>query len=143
MNSEMCCSSGRLDSMKDLQYYQVSPPKLKVSIPTSFITVLLMYSHIVKSSPEHQNDPDAQDDDIAMIPAMVALAQIMSQASHLLYHSPKRPTAESSQIALNLDSKVFEWRSNLPSFLNIDAASLNDTEWAFKQKLVLRLREST
>lgn len=27
---EMCCSSGRLDSMKALHYYQTSLPKLKV-----------------------------------------------------------------------------------------------------------------
>lgn len=74
-----------------------------------------------------------------MIPVMVALAQIMSEASHLLYHSPKRPTSEMSQIAISLDNKLEKWKSNLPSFLNVDAASLNDPEWAFKQKLVLRL----
>ncbi|KAL4897647.1 fungal-specific transcription factor domain-containing protein [Aspergillus ambiguus] len=118
---EMCCSSGRLDSMKDLQYYQVSLPKLK-------------------ATPGNQLDPDAEDDDIGMIPAMVALAQIMSEASHLLYHSPKRSTSERSQIAMTLDGKLLDWKSRLPGFLNIDAASLNDTEWAFKQKLVLRLR---
>ncbi|KAL5360042.1 fungal-specific transcription factor domain-containing protein [Aspergillus floccosus] len=118
---EMCCSSGRLDSMKDLQYYQVSLPKLK-------------------SHPGNQLDPDAEDDDIAMIPAMVALAQIMSEASHLLYHSPKRSISERSRIAMGLDSKLFDWKANLPRCLNIEAASLNDTEWAFKQKLVLRLR---
>ena len=74
-----------------------------------------------------------------MIPVMVALAQIMSEASHLLYHSPKRHTSEMSQIAMSLDNKLEEWKSNLPSFLNVDVASLNDSEWAFKQKLVLRL----
>ncbi|GAB1198913.1 hypothetical protein APSETT444_008243 [Aspergillus pseudonomiae] len=85
------------------------------------------------------HDPEAEEDDVAMIPVMVALAQIMSEASHLLYHSPKRPMSEMSQIAMSLDNKLEEWKSNLPSFLNVDVASLNDSEWAFKQKLVLRL----
>ncbi|KAE8321065.1 fungal-specific transcription factor domain-containing protein [Aspergillus sergii] len=117
---EMCCSSGRLDSMKQLDHYQVSLPPSKANISNS-------------------QDSEAEDDDVAMIPVMVALAQIMSEASHLLYHSPKRPTKEMSQIAMNLDNKLEEWKSNLPSFLNVDVASLNDPEWAFKQKLVLRL----
>ncbi|RAH83716.1 hypothetical protein BO86DRAFT_358136 [Aspergillus japonicus CBS 114.51] len=118
---EMCCSSGRLDSMKDLQYYQVPLPVLKVT-------------------PGHQLDVDAEDNHVAMIPAMVALAQIMSEASHLLYHSPKRSMGEMSHIAMDLDNKLLAWKSTLPELLDIDAASLNDTEWAFKQKLVLRLR---
>ncbi|KAE8363101.1 fungal-specific transcription factor domain-containing protein [Aspergillus caelatus] len=118
---EMCCSSGRLDSLKQLDHYQVSLPSLK-------------------ANGSNTHDPEAEEDDVAMIPAMVALAQIMSEASHLLYHSPKRPTSEMSQIAMSLDNKLEEWKSNLPSFLNVDAASLNDPEWAFKQKLVLRLR---
>lgn len=73
---------------------------------------------------------------------MVALAQIMSEASHLLYHSPKRSMSEMSQIAMSLDNKLLAWKATLPHFLDIDAASLNDTEWAFKQKLVLRLSKS-
>ncbi|OOG00144.1 hypothetical protein ASPCADRAFT_393841 [Aspergillus carbonarius ITEM 5010] len=85
-------------------------------------------------------DPDAEDDHVGMIPAMIALAQIMSEASHLLYHSPKRSMTEMSQIAMGLDNKLLTWKTTLPRFLDIDAASLNDTEWAFKQKLVLRLR---
>ncbi|KAE8407322.1 fungal-specific transcription factor domain-containing protein [Aspergillus pseudonomiae] len=118
---EMCCSSGRLDSMKQLDHYQVTVPPLKANNCGS-------------------HDPEAEEDDVAMIPVMVALAQIMSEASHLLYHSPKRHTSEMSQIAMSLDNKLEEWKSNLPSFLNVDVASLNDSEWAFKQKLVLRLR---
>ncbi|PYH40284.1 uncharacterized protein BP01DRAFT_224671 [Aspergillus saccharolyticus JOP 1030-1] len=118
---EMCCSSGRLDSMKDLQYYRVPLPALK-------------------ATPGYLLDPDAEDNHVAMIPAMVALAQIMSEASHLLYHSSKRPLDEMSQIAMDLDRHLLAWKSTLPYFLDIDAASLNDTEWAFKQKLVLKLR---
>ncbi|KAJ5377274.1 transcriptional regulator family: Fungal Specific TF [Penicillium cataractarum] len=117
---EMCCSSGRLDSMKELHYYQVSLPKLKINVGPL--------------------DPDAEDNDIAMIPTMVSLAQIMSEASHQLYHSTQRSMSEKSRLAMALDARLLEWKANIPSFLNPDATTLNDPEWAFKQKLVLRLR---
>ncbi|KAI1832832.1 transcriptional regulator family: Fungal Specific TF [Penicillium roqueforti] len=117
---EMCCSSGRLDSMKALHYYQTSLPKLKVDTDDF--------------------DPDAEDNDIAMIPAMVALAQIMSEASHQLYHSMRRSIADKSRLAMALDQRLLEWKATLPAFLDLDALALNDPEWAFKQKLVLRLR---
>ncbi|KAJ5692637.1 transcriptional regulator family: Fungal Specific TF [Penicillium macrosclerotiorum] len=85
-------------------------------------------------------DPDAEDNDIAMIPTMVSLAQIMSEASHQLYHSTQRSMHEKSQLAMALDSRLSSWKANIPSFLNPDIQTLNDPEWAFKQKLVLRLR---
>ncbi|CAI7574529.1 unnamed protein product [Penicillium glandicola] len=119
---EMCCSSGRLDSMKELHYYQTSLPKLKNQLDADYL------------------DPDAEDNDIAMIPAMVALAQIMSEASHQLYHSMGHSMADKSRLAMALDQRLFEWKATMPSFLNLDAHALNDPEWAFKQKLVLRLR---
>ncbi|KAJ5766598.1 uncharacterized protein N7511_004214 [Penicillium nucicola] len=116
---EMCCSSGRLDSMKELHYYQASIPKLKCDVGDS--------------------DPDAEDDDIAMIPVMIALAQINTEASHQLYHSTKRSMDEKSRLAIALDQRLSQWKESLPSFLNLDAHVLDDPEWAFKQKLVLRL----
>ncbi|OKO97572.1 hypothetical protein PENSUB_10366 [Penicillium subrubescens] len=85
-------------------------------------------------------DPDAEDNDIAMIPTMVSLAQIMSEASHQLYHATKRSISENSRLAMDLDARLLEWKANIPSFLNPEATTLNDPEWAFKQKLVLRLR---
>ncbi|KAL2800950.1 fungal-specific transcription factor domain-containing protein [Aspergillus keveii] len=118
---EMCCSSGRPDSVKGLSYYQVPLPEWQGHVVSPLI-------------------PEVEGNDIAMIPAMVALAQIMSDASQLLYHSPKRSTDEKSQVSERLDSRLLDWKSTLPQFLNIDAAPLNDPEWAFKQKLVLRLR---
>ncbi|PKY07980.1 hypothetical protein P168DRAFT_308153 [Aspergillus campestris IBT 28561] len=118
---EMCCSSGRLDSMKDLQYYQVP-------LPT------------IKGTPDSQSDPDAEDQDVAIIPVMAALAHIMSEASHQLYHSSKISTDEKSQIALELDRRLLGWKAKIPPFLDIDIVALNDPEWAFKQKLVLKLR---
>jgi hypothetical protein len=88
-------------------------------------------------------DPDAEDNDTAMIPTMVSLAQIMSEASHQLYHSTQRSMSEKSRLAMDLDARLLEWRANIPPFLNPEATTLNDPEWAFKQKLVLRLRMST
>lgn len=76
-----------------------------------------------------------------MIPAMVALAQIMSEASHQLYHSMRRSIADKSRLAMALDQRLLEWKATLPAFLDLDALALNDPEWAFKQKLVLRLSE--
>ncbi|KAJ5510662.1 transcriptional regulator family: Fungal Specific TF [Penicillium expansum] len=113
---------GRLDSMKELHYYQTSLPKIKTQVDAEDL------------------DPDAEDHDIAMIPAMVALAQIMSEASHQLYHSMRRSIADKSCLAMALDQRLLEWKATLPAFLNLDAHALNDPEWAFKQKLVLRLR---
>jgi hypothetical protein len=73
---------------------------------------------------------------------MVSLAQIMSEASHQLYHATKRSISENSRLAMDLDARLLEWKANIPSFLNPEATTLNDPEWAFKQKLVLRLRMS-
>lgn len=84
-------------------------------------------------------DPDAEDNDIGMIPVMVSLAQVMSEASHQLYHSTQRSMADMSGLAMALDARLLEWKANIPAFLNLDANTLNDPEWAFKQKLVLRL----
>ncbi|KAJ5716242.1 transcriptional regulator family: Fungal Specific TF [Penicillium malachiteum] len=117
---EMCCSSGRLDSMKELHHYQTSLPKLKIHFG--------------------DHDLDAEDNDIAMIPVMVSLAQIMSEASHQLYHSTQLSLREKSHLAMVLEKRLQDWKSNIPTFLNLDTNTLNDPEWAFKQKLVLRLR---
>jgi hypothetical protein len=74
-----------------------------------------------------------------MIPVMVALARIMSEASHQLYHSTQRSISVKSHLALDLDQRLLEWKEKIPKFLNLDTHALNDPEWAFKQKLVLRL----
>ncbi|KAJ5797572.1 transcriptional regulator family: Fungal Specific TF [Penicillium pulvis] len=98
-----------------------------------------IYSHEVNQIHYGDLDPDAEDNDVAMIPVMVSLAQIMSEASHQLYHSTQRSLSEKSRLAMSLDARLQEWKSNIPAFLNLDAHTLSDPEWAFKQKLVLRL----
>lgn len=77
---------------------------------------------------------------VTIVPLMVRLSGIMFQASHLLYHSTNRSITDMSQIAMAMDQQVLEWKANLPGFLDLDAASLNDPEWAFKQKFVLKQR---
>ncbi|KAJ5720363.1 transcriptional regulator family: Fungal Specific TF [Penicillium malachiteum] len=108
------------ETMKELHHYQASLPKLKIHFG--------------------DHDPDAEDNDIAMIPVMVSLAQIMSEASHQLYHSTQLSLREKSHLAMGLEKRLQDWKSNIPTFLNLDANTLSDPEWAFKQKLVLRLR---
>lgn len=87
------------------------------------------------------HDPDGEDNSVAMIPVMVSLAQIMSEASHQLYHSTHRSMRDKSRLAMDLDARLLDWKSNIPFFLNTESPTLNDPEWAFKQKLVLRLSE--
>lgn len=84
-------------------------------------------------------DPEAEDDVVAIIPVMVSLSHIMFEASHLLYHSTTSCLAEMSEIAMVIDRKILDWKANLPGFLGLDTPSLNDPEWAFKQKFVLKL----
>ncbi|KAL3464455.1 hypothetical protein BJX64DRAFT_275907 [Aspergillus heterothallicus] len=66
----------------------------------------------------------AEGPDTAMIPAM------------LLYHSPKHSTAEKSRMLGTLDKKLLPWKSTLPDNLNVEANTLNDPEWVFKQRLL-------
>lgn len=77
-----------------------------------------------------------------MIPVMVELSNILRTASQEIYHDAnKHSMQEKSQIGFQLEESLAVWKNKLPSFLKIDSVSLNDTEWAFKQKLVLRMRK--
>lgn len=124
--------------MKDLDYYQISPPQLKVSI-FSLPPICISPFYNIRQHYTGTADPDAEDDDVAMIPVMVALAQIMSEASHKLYHSTRLSMSEKSRLAMQLERRLQQWKKDLPGFLDVDRRRLNDSEWAFKQKLVLRL----
>jgi hypothetical protein len=73
---------------------------------------------------------------------MVHYAGILRRASKDIYHNPAgRSIQEKSNIALELDKVLESWKANLPPWLNLDNASLRETEWASKQKLVLQLRK--
>jgi len=82
--------------------------------------------------------------DVALIPVMVELSQILKTAEQDIYHdSAHRPISDRSQIGFKLEEALVAWKNNLPNFLNFDTVSLRDPEWAFKQKLVLRMRAYT
>ncbi|KFY40674.1 hypothetical protein V494_03393 [Pseudogymnoascus sp. VKM F-4513 (FW-928)] len=117
---EMCCSSGRLDSLKDPRHYSTLLPK---------------WMNESDSDPSELEGPE-----VAMIPVMVGLSRILKTASQDIYHDSTRSIQEKSHIGFQLEESLMLWKNGLPSFLNIDSVSLNDTEWAFKQKLVLRMR---
>lgn len=124
--------------MKELEYYKISPPKLKVSIFSPPYICIIPFFNIYQHD-TGTTDPDAEDDNVAMIPVMVALAQIMSEASHKLYHSTRLSMSEKSRLAMDLERRLQQWKKDLPVFLDVDRRMLKDPEWAFKQKLVLRL----
>jgi hypothetical protein len=75
-----------------------------------------------------------------MINEMVHFSVILRRASKQIYHDSKGLTLfEKSAVALELDTLLENWRSNLPPWLNLDVKSLREPEWASKQKLVLQL----
>lgn len=72
---------------------------------------------------------------------MIDMARILREASLDIYHDmSKRSLRKKSQIAFKLDAAVDAWKRQLPSFLDLESFALDDAEWAFKQKLVLKFR---
>lgn len=146
----MCCSSGRLDALKDPYHYSIPIPKWTVII--SFLSATPYWYHyevhingadnVLQKTLDMSHDTDMENPDVAIIPVMVELSQILKRASQEIYHdSTNLSMREKSRISFDLESSLSTWKNNLPDFLNVDRAGLNDSEWAFKQKLVLRMRK--
>lgn len=77
----------------------------------------------------------------AITAALVESSAILQYASKRLYHDSGSLTiAEKSQIASDLDRRLVTWGSNLPALVNPQSESLDEPEWASKQKLHLQLR---
>ncbi|KAH6896738.1 fungal-specific transcription factor domain-containing protein [Thelonectria olida] len=115
---EMCCSSGRVDGLKDPRHYSTPLPSWTTS------------SELALCSSE-----------LAIIPVMVDLARILREASLDIYHDvSERSLRKKSQIAFKLDTALDSWKRQLPSFLDLESFALDEAEWAFKQKLVLKFR---
>ena len=75
---------------------------------------------------------------------MLSLCEIHRRASKDIYHDAEhRSLAEKSRVSFELDESLTAWQDALPAFLNIDKVSLSDPEWAYKQKLVLKMRKYT
>ncbi|KAH8806197.1 fungal-specific transcription factor domain-containing protein [Xylogone sp. PMI_703] len=118
---EMCCSSGRLDSLKDPSHYSTPHPSCQSS--------------------SNDRQLELEGPEVSIIPVMVELSRILKTASQDIYHaSGECSIAEKSQIAFNLEQTLSDWKMSLPDHLNIDVVALNDAECTFKQKLVLRMR---
>ena len=59
-----------------------------------------------------------------------------------IYHdAEQRSITEKSRISFEREDSLTAWQVALPAFLNIDKVSLSDPEWAYKQKLALRMRK--
>ncbi|GKT39833.1 uncharacterized protein ColSpa_00014 [Colletotrichum spaethianum] len=79
-----------------------------------------------------------------LINPMVDLAKIlMWMTDNLSLHSNHTSLQRLSQTALNLDRELDDWKSGLPRQLRFDLSSLEDSEFAMKQKTVLKLRKKT
>lgn len=78
-----------------------------------------------------------------LINPMVDLAKIlMWMTDNLSLHNSHTSLQRLSQTALNLDRELDDWKSGLPRELRFDTSSLEDSEFAMKQKTVLKLRPS-
>ncbi|KAJ0331927.1 hypothetical protein COL922a_011722 [Colletotrichum nupharicola] len=76
-----------------------------------------------------------------LINPMVDLAKIlMWMTDNLSLHNSHTSLQRLSQTALNLDRELDDWKSGLPRELRFDTSSLEDSEFAMKQKTVLKLR---
>ncbi|KAK5129288.1 hypothetical protein LTR08_003618 [Meristemomyces frigidus] len=77
----------------------------------------------------------------AIITVMVGLSRILKMASSEMYcDAEHRPVLDRWKRGLELTEALDQWRLALPPFLNFDATTLNDTVWAYTQKVVLKMR---
>ena len=68
------------------------------------------------------------------------IREIPSKAARLEESSAR---GHSSASAVELDSRLLDWKAQLPQQLALNISSLDEAELVTKQKVVLRLREST
>ncbi|OBR05283.1 C6 transcription factor [Colletotrichum higginsianum IMI 349063] len=111
--SEMCFSAGRQSGLRAPNSYSIPFPKT---------------SHFPNSA-------------YCLINPMVDLAKIlMWMTDNLSLHCNHKSLQRLSQTALDLDRELDDWKSGLPRQLRFDLSSLEDSEFAMKQKTVLKLR---
>ncbi|KAF7557578.1 hypothetical protein G7Z17_g602 [Cylindrodendrum hubeiense] len=103
-----------------------------------------IYSHEVSPNFNEKKQsnlchPESNKSQFAIISVMVDLARILQAASQDIYHDmSKQPLQKKSQISFQLDKSLDIWEKKLPDFLDLQSFALDDAEWAFKQKLVLK-----
>ncbi|KAL0936769.1 C6 transcription factor [Colletotrichum truncatum] len=110
---EMCFSAGRQSGLRGPGSYSIPFPKTAGFVSSSS----------------------------CLINPMVDLAKIlMWMTDNLSLHNSHTSLQRLSQTALNLDRELDDWKSGLPRELRFDTSSLEDSEFAMKQKTVLKLR---
>ena len=120
---DMSCSSGRRDSLRKPQSYQIPLP-------------------LISDQPVGDSiAPETENKNVTMINEMVRFASVLRRISKQLYHDTRGLTLpEKSIIAKELDGLLGDWKANLPERLDFGSISFRDEEWAGKSKLVLHLR---
>ncbi|KAF6834904.1 C6 transcription factor [Colletotrichum musicola] len=110
---EMCFSAGRQSGLRGPSSYSIPFPKTAGFVSSSS----------------------------CLINPMVDLAKIlMWMTDNLSLHNSHTSLQRLSQTALNLDRELDDWKTGLPRELRFDTSSLEDSEFAMKQKTVLKLR---
>jgi hypothetical protein len=143
-NSDMCCSSGRRDSLGKPHNYKIPLPQIEVS--SSLVSP--PQSHTLHTDFDRLQDPnipshsvaELESQGVSMVGEMVHLATILRRISKQIYHDSKGlDECQKSLVATELDELLDKWKRQLPEWLSLDTASIREPEWATKQKLVLRL----
>ncbi|KAI8293243.1 putative transcriptional regulatory protein [Colletotrichum sp. SAR 10_98] len=100
-----------------------------------------LYSHEISYSIPFPRTAGFVSSSSCLINPMVDLAKIlMWMTDNLSLHNSHTSLQRLSQTALNLDRELDDWKSGLPRELRFDTSSLEDSEFAMKQKTVLKLR---
>jgi hypothetical protein len=100
---ELCCASGRLNSLPMEEDMTILLPNMQEEVP-----------------------------EVSMINVMVSFAQIAREVSSRIYIR-RRTLAEKATAALELDAKLVEWRETLPGYLHKDRNSLRQPDFVNKQ----------
>jgi hypothetical protein len=111
---EMCAAAGRESSLRDPRHYRIPLPHLAAPDDPKqmFHTQMIGLAQIVDELSQETTDPDFN------------------------MHLP-----EKSRRCLEIDRKLVDWKNQLPADLDWDSASLVESEWVSKQKVVLRNRK--
>ncbi|OLN87750.1 putative transcriptional regulatory protein C417.09c-like protein 1 [Colletotrichum chlorophyti] len=129
---EMCSSAGRQSGLRAPNSYSIPFPK------TSVRKHHFRENAMVWLADTHEKHfPNSA---YCLINPMVDLAKILIwMTDNLSLHSNHTSLQRLSQTALNLDRELDEWKSGLPRQLRFEMSSLEDSEFAMKQKTVLKL----
>ena len=143
-HSDMCCSSGRRDSLGKPHNYKIPLPQIEVS--SSLVSS--PQPHAQHAVSDYLQNPhtlahsvaELENQSVSMVSEMVHLAAILRRISKQIYHDSKGlDERQKSLVAIELDALLDKWKMQLPEWLSLDTASIREPEWATKQKLVLRL----